>query len=272
MRKKKDLQPQEWSTFHLVKTLSQNGHRQPSESSCLVSLCLRTSPLLVKICPQRSQPYLFCFLEGRAGGGKVFVSVPECLSCFKTADATAVSSSSSSSGIVCAGHSAEDFWPYVQFSCREGWPAVLLPRVTSSWRWWGESRLYESLAQGGLGIGLSSVVSCRGAGSLMIRNSVKGFLFFFRRIRGGNDSESFRDSVVDSHAVGLRGNDSGWALMDMDRRGRGGERTKWKEPELDYVWKVVFGFEMFLRGHDVVGMSERESCVRFVGTAPLVSL
>jgi hypothetical protein len=42
----------------------------------------------------------------------------------------------------------------------------------------------------------------------MTRNSVKGFLFFFRRIRGGNDSLS--DSVVDdSHAVGLRANDSG---------------------------------------------------------------
>ena len=39
----------------------------------------------------------------------------------------------------------------------------------------------------------------------MIRNSVKGFLFFFRRIRGGNDSESLGDSVVDSHTVGLRG-------------------------------------------------------------------
>ena len=110
--------------FYLVKTLSQKGHRQPSELSCLDSLCRRTSPLLVKICPQTSQAYLFCFLEGRAGGGNVFASVPKCWSCFKTAGATAMSSSSSSG----TGQSAEDFLPYVQLSCRKGVP---LPRVSS---------------------------------------------------------------------------------------------------------------------------------------------
>ena len=115
--------------FYLVKTLSQKGHRQPSVLSCLDSLCLRTSPLLVKICPQTSQAYLFCFLEGRAGGGKVFASVPDRWSCFKTADATAMSSSSSSG----TAHSAEDLLPYAQFSCRKGGPAAPLPRV-SLWR------------------------------------------------------------------------------------------------------------------------------------------
>ena len=79
-----------------------------------------------------SQVYRFCFLEGRAGGGKVFASVPERWSCFKTADAAAMSSSSSS-GIDCAEQSAEEFLPYVQFSCSRGGLSVPLPRV-SSWR------------------------------------------------------------------------------------------------------------------------------------------
>jgi hypothetical protein len=102
--------------------------------------------------------------------------------------------------------------------------------------------VYESLAHGGLGIGLSSVCSCIAAGSLMIRNSLKVFLFFFRRIRGGNDS--FGDSVDDSHAVGL-------ALMDKsDCEDEGRERVEEREMEvyLSSPLKYV-----------VVGMSEGDS-------------
>lgn len=114
--------------------------------------------------------------------------------------------------------------------------------------------MYESLAQGGLGIGLSSVVSCIGAasGSLMIRNSVKGFLFFFRRIRGGNDSESFCDSVVDSHSVGPRAKDSGWALIDRSDCEEEG-RDEVEEPELG----MLDGYSALTVL--VVGMSEGES-------------
>lgn len=95
----------------------------------------------------------------------------------------------------------------------------------------------------------------------MIRNSLKAFLLFFRRIRGGNDSESLVDSVVDSHTVvGLRG----WALMDRSDCGEEGT-DKVEEPELDVL--EVYSPLMVL----VVGMSKGEGG-RFVRTAPLVSL
>jgi hypothetical protein len=64
----------------------------------------------------------------------------------------------------------------------------------------------------------------------MIRNSLKGFLLFFGRIRGGNDSEPFGDSAVDSHTVGLRG----WALMDRsDCEEEGSDKDE--ESELDIL-------------------------------------
>lgn len=95
------------------------------------------------------------------------------------------------------------------------------------------------MAHGGLGIGLSSVESCIGAGSLMIRNSLKGSLFFFRRIRGGNDS--FCDSVVDDSHTG--------ALMDRsDCEDEGRERVEEREMEVYSRVKYV-----------VVGMSEGDS-------------
>jgi hypothetical protein len=83
----------------------------------------------------------------------------------------------------------------------------------------------------------------------MIRNSQKGFLFFFRRIRGGNDSESFVDSVVDSHTVGLGAKELGWALMnrsDCEEEGR----EEVEESDLDML--EVYPPLMFL----VVGMSK----------------
>ena len=99
----------------------------------------------------------------------------------------------------------------------------------------------------------------------MIRNSLKGFLLFFRRIRGGNDSESFGDSIVDSHAAGLRAKESRWALMDRsDCEGEGKDEVG--EAELDML--EVYPPFMIL----VVGMSKGEGVGRFVGTAPLVSL
>ena len=84
----------------------------------------------------------------------------------------------------------------------------------------------------------------------MIRNSVKGFLFFFRRMRGGNDS--FGDSVADSHTVGLRANELGWALMDRSDCEEEG-RDKVEELELDML--EVYSPLVFL----VVDMSEGES-------------
>ena len=118
------------------------------------------------------------------------------------------------------------------------------------------------MAQGGLGIGLSSVVwSFIEAGSLMIRNPLKGFLLFFGRIRGGNDSESLGDSVVDSHTVGLRG----WALMDRsDCEEEGSDKDE--ESELDML-EVCLALMIL-----VVDMSKGRRVDRFVGTAPLVSL
>ena len=64
----------------------------------------------------------------------------------------------------------------------------------------------------------------------MIRNPLKGFLLFLGRIRGGSDSESLGDSVVDSHSVGPRGKESGWALMD-----RSDCEDKDEESELDML-------------------------------------
>jgi len=79
----------------------------------------------------------------------------------------------------------------------------------------------------------------------MIRNSPKGLLFSLSRIRGGNDSESFGDSVAGSHAAGLRAKELGWALKGRcdekkEKEEEAGGIIEVEDPEVGRVATLMF--------------------------------